>query len=205
MRRLLLFLFRAVFGAFAAAALAITVFSVVPLPTTAFMIEDAITRLSVPDYHWRSGASISPHLFIAVVAAEDQRFDSHHGFDFGAIEKAARHNRSGGNVRGASTISQQVAKNVFLWPGRSWARKGIEAVLTVMIETMWTKRRILDVYVNIAEMGDGVYGAEAAGRRCWPRRSPIRTTIASTRRADTCGAVSSGSCARWQRSAARAG
>lgn len=129
------------------------------------------------DYDWTSGSRISPHLLVAVVAAEDQRFADHSGFDFEAIEKAARHNSRGGSVRGASTISQQVAKNVFLWPGRSYLRKGLEAGLTVMIEAIWSKRRILDVYVNVAEMGDGVFGAEAASRRFF--RKPAASLSAS--------------------------
>lgn len=158
-------LVRALTALFALTALVLLLFAFVPPPTTAFMLATSLSRGEVVEYDWTPGAEISPHLLVAVVAAEDQRFADHSGFDFEAIEKAAEHNRRGGNVRGASTISQQVAKNLFLWPGRSWVRKGLEAVLTVMIETMWTKRRILDVYVNIAEMGDGVFGAEAASRR----------------------------------------
>lgn len=165
MRALLSLILRTVFGAVAVTALVLAVFSVVPLPTTAFMIESAVRRGATVDYDWTSGSKISPHLLVAVVAAEDQRFADHSGFDFEAIEKAARHNSRGGSVRGASTISQQVAKNIFLWSGRSYLRKVLEAGLTVMIETMWSKRRILDVYVNVAEMGDGVFGAEAASRR----------------------------------------
>lgn len=158
-------LVRALTALFALTALVLLLFAFVPPPTTAFMLGTSLSRGEAVDYDWTPGTEISPHLLVAVVAAEDQRFADHSGFDFEAIEKAAEHNRRGGNVRGASTISQQVAKNLFLWPGRSWVRKGLEAVLTVMIETMWTKRRILDVYVNIAEMGDGVFGAEAASRR----------------------------------------
>jgi monofunctional biosynthetic peptidoglycan transglycosylase len=165
MRRLLRFLFRAVFSLCAVAILLVAVFSVVPVPTTAVMIETSIARRSLVDYDWVPGSQISPSLKLAVVAAEDQRFAEHRGFDLAAIEKAAKHNARGGSVRGASTISQQVAKNVFLWSGRSWLRKGLEAGLTVMIETLWSKQRILDVYVNVAEMGDGVFGAEAASRR----------------------------------------
>jgi monofunctional biosynthetic peptidoglycan transglycosylase len=165
MRSVTLLLVRAVLSVLAVTALVVAVFAIVPLPTTAFMIQDTIARGALPDYDWTAGAKISPHLLVAVVAAEDQRFAEHSGFDLAAIQGAARRNRSGGNLHGASTISQQVAKNIFLWPGRSWLRKGLEAVLTVTIETMWSKRRILDVYVNIAEMGDGVFGAEAASQR----------------------------------------
>lgn len=98
---------------------------------------------------------------VAVMASEDQRFLLHHGFDFDAIQKAARHNRKGGTVHGASTISQQTAKNVFLWPGRSWVRKGLESYFTFLIELFWSKQRIMEVYLNSIEMGDGIYGVDA--------------------------------------------
>ncbi len=118
-------------------------------------------------YRWRDSAQIAPSLPISLVAAEDQRFPHHHGFDLEAIEKARDHNARGGRLRGASTISQQVAKNLFLWSGRSWLRKGLEAWYTVLIEALWSKQRILEVYVNVAEFGDGVYGAQAAASRFW--------------------------------------
>lgn len=117
------------------------------------------------DYRWRPAARISPQLPIALVAAEDQTFPLHHGFDFKAIDKALAHNRRARRVRGASTISQQLAKNLFLWRGRSWLRKGLEAWYTVLLETLWPKSRILEVYANVVEFGDGVYGAEAAAQR----------------------------------------
>ncbi len=113
---------------------------------------------------WRDLDRIAPSLPVAMVASEDQNFAVHHGFDFKAIQKARNNNARGRKVRGASTISQQVAKNLFLWSGRSWVRKGIEAWYTVLIETLWPKRRILEVYANIAEFGDGIYGAQAAAR-----------------------------------------
>ena len=112
---------------------------------------------------------MSPSVPLALVAAEDQRFPDHHGFDLEAIEKARRNNARGRKVRGASTISQQVAKNLFLWSGRSWVRKGIEAWYTVLIELLWPKERILEVYANIAEFGDGVYGVQAAARSFFGR------------------------------------
>ena len=115
-------------------------------------------------YDWRDYGSISPQLPLAVIASEDQRFGEHHGFDLEAIAKARRANERGRRLRGGSTISQQTAKNLFLWGGRSWVRKGIEAWYTLLIETFWPKRRILEVYANIAEFGDGVYGAQAAAR-----------------------------------------
>lgn len=115
-------------------------------------------------YDWRDLDKIAPDLPLALVAAEDQRFPIHHGFDFQAIDKARRHNARGLKTRGASTISQQVAKNLFLWSGGGYLRKGIEAWYTVLIEALWPKRRILEMYANIAEFGDGVYGAQAAAR-----------------------------------------
>ncbi|TCZ86035.1 monofunctional biosynthetic peptidoglycan transglycosylase [Lysobacter sp. N42] len=115
-------------------------------------------------YDWRDLEDISPSLPVALVAAEDQRFAEHFGFDLKAIEKAQRSNARGRRVRGGSTISQQLAKNLFLCSGRSWLRKGVEAWYTLLIEAMWPKRRILEVYANVVEFGDGVYGAQAAAR-----------------------------------------
>jgi monofunctional glycosyltransferase len=112
-----------------------------------------------------SSKQISPQLKLAVIAAEDQLFPDHGGFDWKSIEKARKYNeRKPGRIRGASTISQQTAKNVFLWQGRSWLRKGLEVYFTKMIEWIWGKKRILEVYLNVVEMGKGVYGAEAASK-----------------------------------------
>lgn len=113
---------------------------------------------------WKPLSEISPDLQLAVVCTEDQNFLKHHGFDFGAIQKAIKHNEKSKRKRGASTISQQTAKNVFLWPGRSWIRKGFEVYFTFLIESIWSKERIMEVYLNIAEMGNGIYGAEAASK-----------------------------------------
>ncbi len=115
-------------------------------------------------YRWRSLDDISPRLVEAVIASEDSTFCAHRGFDMKAIEKALKANEKGGRIRGGSTISQQTAKNVFLWPGRDWVRKGLEAGYTVLIETLWGKRRVMEVYLNVAEWAPGVYGAEAAAR-----------------------------------------
>ena len=115
-------------------------------------------------YQFVSLAELSPELPIALVAAEDQKFPLHHGFDVQAIENAMDEADEGARLRGASTISQQVAKNLFLWGGRSFVRKGFEAYFTVLLELTWPKARILEVYANIAEFGDGIYGAEAAAR-----------------------------------------
>ena len=118
------------------------------------------------NHTWVSLERISPSLPVAVIASEDGKFLQHHGFDFEAIEYAAKRNREQPQKRklGASTITQQTAKNVFLWPGRSWVRKGFEAYFTVLIELFWSKQRIMEVYLNSIEMGDGIYGAEAVAR-----------------------------------------
>ena len=107
---------------------------------------------------------ISPYAKLAVICSEDQLFPDHDGFDFKSIEKAMKHNQKSKSLHGASTISQQVAKNVFLWQGRSWVRKGLEVYFTFMIELIWGKKRILELYLNISEMGKGVFGIEAAAR-----------------------------------------
>lgn len=121
-------------------------------------------------HHWKSYNEIAYHLPLAIITAEDQAFPKHIGFDFRAIEKAIEHNEKvkqgkRKNTRGASTISQQVAKNVFLWQGRSFIRKGLEAYFTLLIEFFWPKKRIIEVYMNVAEMGDMIFGAEAAAQQ----------------------------------------
>lgn len=113
---------------------------------------------------WTPIGTISPHLIRAVIAAEDSNFCRHRGFDFEAIEDAVEHNKNGRRRRGASTITQQTAKNAFLWNGGGWVRKGAEAWFAGLIDTLWTKRRVMEVYLNVAEWGDGLFGAEAAAR-----------------------------------------
>jgi monofunctional biosynthetic peptidoglycan transglycosylase len=141
------------------------IYRVVPPPITILMIERLAQGQGL-DKQWRGLSDISPALPQAVIAAEDARFCEHHGFDFEAIRKAALHNqRRPGKVRGGSTISQQTAKNVFLWPSRDYVRKGLEAWFTVLEEAIWGKRRILETYLNVVEWGPGTYGAEAAARR----------------------------------------
>lgn len=132
-------------------------------------------------HEWRDLDRMAPSLPISLVAAEDQRFPLHDGFDLQAIEKARDHNARGGRLRGASTISQQVSKNLFLWQGRSWVRKGLEAWYTVLIESLWPKRRIIEVYANIAEFGDGIYGAQAAAKVFWGRNADQLTPAQSAR------------------------
>ena len=140
-------------------------------PFSAFMAESQVTAWAARDgnfvlrHRWADLERISPNLPLAVVASEDQRFPEHWGFDVEAIEKAYALNQHTHKVRGASTISQQVAKNLFLWSGRSYFRKALEAYFTLLIEGAWPKRRILEIYLNIAEFGYGTYGAEAAAQR----------------------------------------
>lgn len=138
-------------------------------PITLLMIERNIERKSDgksfrTDKKWVNFEDISDNMKRAAVSAEDQLFLKHLGFDVKAIEKAFKNNAKGKKVKGGSTISQQTAKNVFLWPGRSWIRKGFEAYFTLLIELLWSKERILEVYLNVIEMGDGIYGAEAAAQ-----------------------------------------
>lgn len=116
-------------------------------------------------HHWVPIEEMSDQLLVAVMASEDQRFLSHHGFDFVEINKSFDKHRKGGRLRGASTISQQTAKNVFLWPRSSWLRKGLEVYFTALIELCWSKHRIMEVYLNSIEMGDGIYGAEAVAQQ----------------------------------------
>jgi monofunctional biosynthetic peptidoglycan transglycosylase len=143
----------------------VLVYRFVPPPITILMVQRLLQGHGM-DYRWRPITRISPALRQAVVASEDQRFCEHHGFDFSAMEKAMKANeRRPDKLRGGSTISQQTAKNVFLWPGRSYVRKGIEAWYTVLIEAIWGKRRIMEMYLNVVEFGPGIYGAEAAAER----------------------------------------
>lgn len=157
-------------GCVALSWLAVLLLRFVPPWTSAMMLERRVGAWLHGEsdftlrYRWVPWKEISPQLPLAVVAGEDQRFPYHHGFDFDAIQDALDAHDDGKRLRGASTISQQTAKNLFLWSGRSWVRKGLEAWYTALIELMWPKARIIEVYVNIAEFGDGVYGAQAAAR-----------------------------------------
>ncbi|MGQ0793970.1 MAG: monofunctional biosynthetic peptidoglycan transglycosylase [Deltaproteobacteria bacterium] len=135
-----------------------------PPPVTPLMIIRYFENGYGIQKKWKSYDYISENLALAVIASEDQKFFDHSGFDIEAIEKALSRNKRARRIKGASTISQQVAKNVFLWPERSWVRKGFETYFTFLIETLWSKRRILEVYMNVAEMGRGVYGAERAAQ-----------------------------------------
>lgn len=152
----------------------ISVFSVilfrwVPIPVTPLMLIRCVEqKMDGKEMKlkkdWVSFDELSPNLQLAVVCSEDQNFVKHSGFDFEAIDKALEYNETHKKKRGASTISQQTAKNVFLWSGRSWIRKGFEVYFTFLIETFWSKERIMEVYLNVIEMGDGIYGAQAASQ-----------------------------------------
>ncbi|BBA34075.1 monofunctional biosynthetic peptidoglycan transglycosylase [Methylocaldum marinum] len=139
-----------------------------PPPTSAFMLRAQVLAVIEGKsgfklrYRWTPWDDISPYAKVAVIAAEDQLFDRHYGFDLNAIGRAWKHNQQGKHIRGASTISQQVAKNLFLYPGQNYARKALEAYFTALIELMWPKRRILEIYLNIAQFGEGIYGVSAA-------------------------------------------
>lgn len=149
----------------------IVLFAFLPVPFSAVMVERQLGAWFSGDFRyvahsdWVAMDKISPWMALAVIASEDQKFPTHWGFDVAAIQSVLDSSNERAGMRGASTLSQQTAKNVFLWDGRSWVRKGLEAGLTVGIETVWTKRRILTVYLNVAEMGKGVFGVEEASQR----------------------------------------
>lgn len=152
-------------------------YAIVPPPITATMImdENSITK------DWTSFSDISPNMVRAVIAAEDGKFCSHDGFDTEAIQQAIKRNAQGGRIRGGSTISQQVAKNAFLWQGGGFFRKGLEAYFTFLIETIWSKQRIMEVYLNIAETGIGTYGVQAGAQRYFNKNAKDLTKIEAAR------------------------
>jgi monofunctional biosynthetic peptidoglycan transglycosylase len=166
-------------GFFALTVGAILAMRWVPPLSSAFIVDGYLSAWTRGDWHWRADyrwtayEHISRHAKLAVIASEDQKFAFHPGFDFDAIDKAIKERERGRRLRGASTISQQVAKNLFLWPGQSFVRKGLEAYLTLVIEICWPKQRILEVYLNIAEFGPGIYGVGAAAPRFF-RTGPER-------------------------------
>jgi monofunctional biosynthetic peptidoglycan transglycosylase len=136
-----------------------------PVPTSSFMVQSVFRNGQFYEYTWVSTANISPEMKLAAIAAEDQRFPDHHGFDLDSLQQAIADYQQGGDLRGASTISQQVAKNLYLWSGRSLFRKGLEAWFTVLIELMWSKQRILEVYLNVAQFSPQVFGVEVASQK----------------------------------------
>lgn len=164
-KKIFKFLLKLALGLFLLSIFLVVLFKWVPVPFTPLM---AIRYFENPEeeiqHHWVPREEISLHLQLGVIASEDQNFVNHNGFDYKAIEEAIEDNKKGKRVRGASTISQQTAKNVFLFPQRSWVRKGLEVYFTFLIELFWSKERILEVYLNSIEMGRSIYGAEAAAQ-----------------------------------------
>ena len=154
---------------FVSTIVSVVIYKFLPVYVTPLMVIRCVEQIfdgHAPrvEHKWVSLEEMSPSMPVAVMGSEDARFLIHHGFDFKQIEHAAKQNAAGGKKVGASTISQQTAKNVFLWPGRTWLRKGFEAYFTVLIELMWSKQRIMEVYLNSIETGDGIYGVEAVAR-----------------------------------------
>lgn len=168
-KKLFRFIFKIVLSLIVLSVLWVLLYKFVPVPYTPLMAIRAIEGNDTK-HSWKPIEEISPYLQLAVICSEDQSFLKHSGFDKEAIEKAFENNKKGKKIRGGSTISQQTAKNVFLWPERSWFRKSLEAYFTVLIEALWSKERILEVYLNSIEMGQGVYGAEAASQH-WFKKS----------------------------------
>jgi len=165
MKKFFRFLFKLILGLIGFSIFIVLLYKWVPVPATPLMVIRYFENPEEPIKHdWVPINKISGYLPLAVLSSEDQNFLKHSGFDMKAIEKAIENNNKGKRVRGASTISQQTAKNVFLWPHRDWFRKGMEAYFTLLIETIWSKERIMEVYLNSIEMGKGVYGAEAAAQ-----------------------------------------
>lgn len=169
-RILFKWIFRAIVAFFVLSILGVVVFRFVPVPITPLMGIRFVEQIFDEDRDirfrkdWESLENISRHMVMGSIAAEDQNFMKHSGFDWKAIKSAYESNKKGRKVKGASTISQQTAKNVFLYPSRSYLRKGLEVYFTFLIETIWTKERIMEVYLNVIEMGNGIYGAEAAAQ-----------------------------------------
>jgi monofunctional glycosyltransferase len=177
-KRFFKFIFKLIVWLFVFSIAIVIVFKWVPVPITPLMIIRNVEQYRENKklelkHNWVSIENISTNLQLAVICGEDQHFLTHNGFDIKAIEKAIEHNKKGKKIRGASTISQQTAKNVFLWPQRSWFRKGLETYFTFLIELFWSKERIMEVYLNSIEMGHGIYGAEAASQY-WFKKSAIK-------------------------------
>ncbi len=170
LRRLLMLFLKCFLALLLASIALVVIFRLVAPPFSALMIERHAAawwagKKYSSQYEWVPFDRIAPAVGLAVIASEDQNFARHHGFDLQAIEKALDHNEESNRTRGASTLTQQTAKNLFLWPGRDWLRKGVEAYFTVLLEGFWSKRHILETYLNIVEFGDGVYGVEAAAQQ----------------------------------------
>ncbi|AEI37217.1 MAG: monofunctional biosynthetic peptidoglycan transglycosylase [Zymomonas mobilis subsp. pomaceae] len=180
MFRLLYFIGQLVLSFALLSTLWVMVYSFVRPPVTLTMISNAVAGYGI-NQKWRSLEDIDSKMADAVIAAEDSNFCNHHGFDFTAIEQAAKHNASGGHIRGGSTISQQTAKNTFLWQNGGYVRKAIEAWFTFLIEHLWSKHRIMEVYLNIAETGIGIYGVEAASQHYFHHDARHLSTLEAAR------------------------
>lgn len=181
-QKLKTFIWKAALWFFGLSILSVIVFKWVPVPVTPLMITRAVEnkldgKEMICSHDWEPLENISPNLQKAVIASEDGNFMKHNGFDFDAMQKAYKNNSRGRKIKGGSTISQQTAKNVFLWQGRSYLRKGLEAYFTVLIELIWGKERIMEVYLNSIEMGNGVYGAQAASEH-WYHKGAASLTPA---------------------------
>ena len=176
----MIFAARLVAGLIVFSILWVAAYRFVPVPITWPMARDAFAGRHV-ERDWVALTAIAPAVPRAAIGAEDARFCTHNGFDFTAMEAAATRNARGGRLRGGSTISQQTAKNAFLWPGRSYVRKGLEAYFTLLIEALWGKPRIMEVYLNIAEMGPGIYGVEAAAQHYFHVRAARLTPQQASR------------------------
>ena len=179
-KKILRFIWKVLLWFFGISLFLVVLFKFVPVPFTPLMVIRSMEQKMdgkpmILSHDWVPLEEISPNLQKAVIASEDQHFLTHHGFDFNALEKAYENNQKGKKIKGGSTISQQTAKNVFLWPGRSYIRKAFEAYFTVLIELIWGKERIMEVYLNSIEMGDGVYGAQEASR-VWYRKDAANLT-----------------------------
>lgn len=177
-KRFFKLIFKSVLWLFAFSIVIVVVFKWVPVPITPLMVIRSFENSPKNEgkgwkHDWVSIDNISKNLQLAVICSEDQNFLNHNGFDMKAIEKAIEHNKKARRIRGASSISQQTAKNVFLWPQRSWFRKGLETYFTFLIELIWSKERIMEVYLNSIEMGNGIYGAEAASQY-WFKKPAVK-------------------------------
>ncbi|WP_055447346.1 monofunctional biosynthetic peptidoglycan transglycosylase [Lacinutrix mariniflava] len=165
MKKFFEFIIKVFFWSVASSIALVVVFKFVPVPITPLMVIRYFENPSEKQlwkHNWEPIENISINIQLAVICTEDQKFLNHNGFDIEAIEKAYEHNKKGKRIKGGSTISQQTAKNVFLWPNRSWLRKGLETYFTFLIEKIWSKERIIEVYLNSIEMGNGIYGIAAA-------------------------------------------
>lgn len=177
-KKLFIFIYKLILWFFVFSVAIVILYKWVPVPITPLMLIRNVEQLRndkkvVLKHDWISIEEMSKNLQLAVICSEDQNFLNHRGFDIEAIEKAIDYNKKGRRVRGGSTISQQTAKNVFLWPQRSWFRKGLETYFTFLIELFWSKERIMEVYLNSIEMGNGIYGVEEASK-FWFKKPAIK-------------------------------